>query len=81
MKDVGILPGDTLVIRQQDDVDDGDIGVVATGDWADDERATLKRIYHKPEGMILKPANDEFPTTVVKKGMVRGKLVSVIRNY
>lgn len=35
------------------------------GDYEDDERATLKRIYKTPNAMILRPENDNFPTQVV----------------
>lgn len=82
MKNAWIKSGDTLVIRQQNDVNDGDIGVVVVGEYADDERATLKRVYHTPKSLILKPENDDFPTQIITEpSQVRGKLVSVIRNY
>lgn len=82
MINAGIDDGDTLVIRQQSDVSDGDIGVVVVWEYADDERATLKRVYHTPKALILKPENDDFPTQIITEpSQVRGKLVSVIRNY
>lgn len=81
MINAGIDDGDILIIRQQSDIIDGDIAVVIVGEYADDERATLKRVYKTPKALILKPKNDDFPMQVIKWGEIRGKLVSVIRNY
>lgn len=82
MKDAGIHDGDILIIRQQSDVDNGDIAVVILGEYEDDERATLKRVYKTPQAMILRPENDSFPTQIITwPSQIRGKLVSVIRNY
>jgi repressor LexA len=74
----GIDSGDTLVIRKQNDVDDGDIAVIAIGDGFDGEKATLKKVYHRAETLLLKPENDDFPVAVVKNGQIRGKLVGVL---
>lgn len=65
MKDAGIHDGDILIIRQQSDVDNGDIAVVILGEYEDDERATLKRVYKTPQAMILRPENDSFPTQII----------------
>lgn len=82
MKNAWIHDGDILVIRQQTDVDDGDIAVVVLGEYEDDERATLKRVYKSTKSMILKPENDAFePIVVTSSGQIRWKLISVIRNY
>ena len=81
MKDEGISDGDYLIIRQQSDVVDGDIAVVVT-DAGGDEGATLKKVYHQAQSLLLKPANPVFDTMVIKdKACIRGKLVSVMRNY
>lgn len=76
----GINDGDLLLIRKQDRVDNGDIGVVVM-DEGFNEAATLKRLYVSSKAMILKPENDDLPTQVVKQGEVRGKLIGVIRQY
>ena len=65
MIQVGIKSGDTLIIRQQSDVDNGDIGVVVIGEYTDDEQVTLKRVYKTPKALILKPENDDFPTQII----------------
>ncbi len=82
MINAGINDGDILIIRQQSDVDNWDIGVVIVGEYADDEQVTLKRVYKTPKALILKPENDDFPTQIITwPSEVRGKLVSVMRNY
>lgn len=80
MINAGISDGDVLLIRKQDRVENGDIGIVVM-DGGFSEKATLKRLYLSAKSMILKPENDNLPTQVVKQGEVRGKLVGVIRNY
>lgn len=51
-----IQDGDIVFIRQQDDVDDGQIAAVVI-----DGRATLKRVYHIPGGVHLLSANPQYP--------------------
>lgn len=52
-----IMDGDIVYIRQQDDVDDGQIGVVII-----DDEATLKRVYKIGTDRIeLRPENPAFP--------------------
>lgn len=47
-----IFDGDVVFIRQQDDVDDGDIAAVLIG-----EEATLKRVRKLPAKLVLSPCN------------------------
>lgn len=80
MRDVGIDDWDYLIIRPQTDVVDGDIAVVIDqSEW--EEKATLKRVYHKPSSLMLKPENHEFPTVFWKQCDIRGKLVNVIKQF
>ena len=55
MIDAGIYDGDVVLVRQQDDVDDGQIAVVLI-----DDEATLKYLYHQPGGVQLVPANRRY---------------------
>lgn len=80
MINAGILDGATLVIRKQSDVSDGDIAVVATGE-PPLESATLKRVYHSKNALLLKPENDGLEPYIVKKGEIRGKLVGSTHSY
>lgn len=50
------LNGDIVYIREQPDVDDGQVGVVLT-----DDSATLKYIYHIPNGLTLLSENKKYP--------------------
>ena len=51
-----IHDGDIVFIRRQDDVDDGRIAAVVI-----DGRATLKRVYHIPNGLQLLSENPKYP--------------------
>lgn len=78
MINAGISHKDILIIRKQNDVDDGDIGVVILGDDPTEERATLKRVYKRPQSVILKPENDDFESIAVENCQIRGKLIGRI---
>ena len=54
-----ILDGDVVFIRRQDDVDDGQIAAVII-----DDRATLKRLYHIPNGVQLLSENPKYPPMI-----------------
>jgi repressor LexA len=55
MKGARILDGDVVYIRQQPQVDNGEIAAVLI-----DDEATLKRIYVSPDSIILQPENPEY---------------------
>ena len=78
MINAGINDKDILIIRKQNDVDDGEIGVVILGDDPTEERATLKRVYKKPQSVMLKPENDDFQSVTVDNCQIRGKLIGRI---
>ena len=82
MVDAWILSWDYLVIKQQTDVDDWDIGVLIVKDDFD-EYATLKQIFHTKSWVLAKPKNSKFKTFIIsnKKAEIRWKLMWVIRNY
>lgn len=54
-----IRDGDTVFIRAQDDVEDGQIAAVII-----DDSATLKHVYHLKNGLQLISENPEFPPMV-----------------
>lgn len=49
------LPGDVVYIRQQPDVLDGQVAAVIV-----DDEATLKHVYHRPDGLTLISDNPAF---------------------
>ncbi|MBR3953669.1 MAG: helix-turn-helix domain-containing protein [Oscillospiraceae bacterium] len=55
-----ILDGDIVLIRQQPDVDDGEIAAVLI-----DSEATLKRVHKKAGCLILNPANPSYEPIVI----------------
>ena len=59
MIEAHICDGDIVYIRKQDDVDDGEIAAVLI-----DDDATLKRVYRKPYGVVLMPANSNYEPLV-----------------
>lgn len=61
MIDAGIHDGDTVYIRKQEEVENGQIAAVRI-----DEEATLKRVYYYPEDtkIVLQPANVAYAPQV-----------------
>lgn len=78
-----IFDGDVVYIRQQSDVDNGEIAAVLI-----DTEATLKKVYHYPNKLVLRPCNpmyDDFIYTGSEMENIRilGKAIcfkSLIRN-
>ncbi|HEY8435896.1 MAG TPA: LexA family transcriptional regulator [Haloplasmataceae bacterium] len=70
-----IYPGDVVIVRMQDDVDDGDIAVVNV----DGENATLKRVKKVNGQYILYPDNPNYQPIVIDSDRARicGKVVKV----
>lgn len=52
MVDEGILDGDYVLVMPTEQIPDGAIGVVLV-----DEEVTVKRVYRKGSGLLLRPAN------------------------
>lgn len=82
MINVGIHEGDLLLIRQQSDVDSGDIAVVAIN--GDD--ATLKRVIKKENALILQPENPAYETKIfIGEEMsavdIRGRLMKLEKRF
>lgn len=82
MMNVGIHDGDLLLIRQQNDVDSGDIAVVAING----DNATLKRVIKKENAIILQPENPAYETKIfVGEEMalvhIRGRLMKLEKRF
>lgn len=80
MIEAGILDGDTVVVRQQDRAEDGDIVVALI----DGQEATLKRLKRCGGGMIeLIPANAELSSMVysAERVTIQGVVVGQLRSY
>lgn len=59
MIEARIYDGDIVFVRQQPDVEDGEIAVVLIG-----EETTLKRVYRSGGALTLMPANPAYPPMV-----------------
>ncbi len=80
MRDSDIADGDIIVVRHQATADNGDI-VVAILTGNSEEKATLKKYYHRTNYIELVPQNPEFPKMKVEldKIEIRGKFCGLIR--
>ncbi len=76
MIDAGILDGDYVVVRRQDDALDGEIVAALVED-----EATVKRLERRNGSVILHAANPAYPPMVFEDGVsLVGKVVSVLRS-
>ena len=72
-----IHDGSIVTIREQPDVEDDEIAAVLIDD---DSEATLKRVKHQGDSIILIPDNKEFSPIILNKenpGRILGKVVHV----
>ena len=80
MQDAGILDGDIVLARQQENAEKGDIVVALLG-----EEATVKRYQPGPDGIQLLPDNDAFAPIIVPPDdedfSIAGKVVGLMRRF
>lgn len=76
MIDIGINKGDLVILRRQNNADDGEIVAALI-----DGEATLKRIFHRNGKIILHPENKRMKDIVVDNCDVQGVLISCIKMY
>ena len=74
MTGAGILEGDYVIVKQQQDADQGDIVVALIGD-----EATVKRFYRAGDHIRLQPENPTMKPIMVKDVMILGKVVGLFR--
>jgi len=79
MIEAGIFDGDTVIIRQMQTANPGEIVVALV----DDQEATLKRFRRKGASIALEAANPAYETRIFPphRVKVQGKLVGLIRRY
>jgi len=76
-----IMDGDLLLIRRQDDVENGDIAAVLI-----DGEAVLKRVYKTDDTIILQSENPAYKPIILRKDDMKniriiGKLKKVVLNF
>jgi repressor LexA len=74
MMKAGILDGDLVVVRRQDDAENGDVVVALLG-----EEATLKRFFREKGYVRLQPENDAMEPIVTRDPRIIGKVTGVMR--
>ena len=78
MTGAGILDGDVVVVRSQQDADDGDIVAAVLPGPAEDE-ATVKRLGRRGGRVLLYPENPAFEPIELRDGRIVGKVVALMR--
>ncbi len=76
MLGVGILPGDLVVVHQQEDARNGDIVVALFED-----EATVKTLHRKDGHTWLLPENPAYAPIDGDAAQILGKVTAVIRRY
>ena len=76
----GILDGDMLVVRRQEDARNGDIVVALVGDDEAADEATVKTFYRENGRIRLQPENSALEPIYADHVQVLGKVVGVFRS-
>ncbi len=75
MKNAGMLEGDYVVVRPQEDATDGEIVVALVG-----EEATVKRFFRENDHVRLQPENETMEPIRSKDVRVLGRVVGLFRS-
>lgn len=76
MINAGILDGDSILVKQQPDAENGDIVVALVGD-----SATVKTFYKEDGHFRLQPENDSMDPIIVDECSIIGKVFGVFRIF
>lgn len=76
MLGAGILPGDMVVVHQQQEAHNGEIVVALLGD-----EATVKRLQRRNGQVWLLPENPDYQPIDGREASILGKVSAVIRTY
>jgi repressor LexA len=80
MINAGILEGDLVVVRRQQDANDGDIVVALAGADETAEDATVKRLFRENGRVRLQPENDTLEPIYADHVQVLGRVTGVFRS-
>lgn len=72
----GILPGDLVIVHQQENARNGEIVIAMIGD-----EATCKRLDRRNGETWLLPENDDYEPIDGSEAVILGKVVGVMRRY
>lgn len=76
MKNIGILDGDTAIIKKQPMAKNGEIVVALI-----DDSATIKRFHKESDHIRLQPENDTYEPIILKDCQILGIVKGVFRVY
>jgi repressor LexA len=76
----GILDGDFVVVRRQQDARNGDIVAALAGDDESADEATVKTFFREDGRIRLQPENDELEPIYARHVQILGKVVGVFRS-
>lgn len=76
MIDEGIFDGDTVIVRKQSTIADGEMAVALINN----NEVTLKKIFKEKNKIRLQPANPKLKPFYVKEVIIQGKVISTFRN-
>jgi repressor LexA len=79
MIQAGILDGDYVVVRKQQDARNGDVVVALAGDDESADEATVKRFFREDGRVRLQPENDALEPIYAQHVQVLGKVIGVFR--
>jgi repressor LexA len=79
MVQAGILDGDYVVVRKQQDARNGDIVVALAGEDESADEATVKRLFREDGRVRLQPENDALEPIYAQHVQVLGKVIGVFR--
>ena len=79
MINAGILEGDIVVVRRQQDATDGDIVVALAGADELADEATVKRLFRERGRVRLQPENDSLEPIYADHVQILGKVTGVFR--
>ena len=81
MIEAGILDGDVVVVRRQDDARDGDVVVALVGEDGSADEATVKTFHRDPGGRVrLQPENSALEPLYPEHVEILGKVTGVFRS-
>jgi repressor LexA len=80
MINAGILDGDIVVVRRQQDARNGEIVVALAGDDESADEATVKRFFKDGDRIRLQPENDAHDPIFARHVQILGKVVGVFRS-
>ena len=81
MIEAGILDGDIVVVRRQDDAREGDVVVALVGEDEAADEATVKTFHRDPGGRIrLQPENSALEPVYPEHVQILGKVTGVFRS-